>query len=386
MSQDQSAELAALQASVRAFVEGEIAPVANELERGGQIPIELWREMGAVGLFGLGIPEADGGSGGDMLAVLVAWEELAYGSTSVALSTAAHANLCAHNLHRNANPEQRARFLPQLLTGEKIGALALTEPEAGSDAVGILTNARREGDEFVLNGSKTLITNAPNADVFLTYAKTAPERGSKGISAFVLERDLPGLSVSGPIDKMGCKASPTGQVFFNDCRVPAGDLLGEQDRGIEIMMGGLDVERVVMASLPIGGARRCLDLCLSYVREREQFGRPIGEFQLIQAKLADMYTKIEAARLLAHHAATGLDRLARGGKGTEIHKLSAAALLFAGEAGNEVAHEAVQIHGGYGFTDEYEVSRIYRDMRLATLGAGTSEMRRLIIGRELLGK
>ncbi|MDP6538485.1 MAG: acyl-CoA dehydrogenase family protein [Planctomycetota bacterium] len=385
MNQDPTHEHAALRESVRAFVEGEVAPLSDELERTRDIPAALWRKLGALGLFGLGISETEGGSGGDMLAVLLAWEELAYGSTSVALSTAAHANLCAHNLSRNADAEQRARLLPGLLSGERIGALALTEPEAGSDAVGIRTTARRDGDAFVLDGSKTLITNAPCADLFLTYAKTASDRGAKGISAFVVERGSPGLAVSEPIEKMGCKASPTAQVFFNGCRVPAANLIGEEHGGIDVMMGGLDVERVVMSSLPIGGARRCLDLCLRYVREREQFGRPIGEFQLIQAKLADMYTKIEAARQLAHHAAAGLDELERGGKGTRIHKLSAAALLFAGEAGNEIAHEAVQIHGGYGFTDEYEVSRIYRDMRLATLGAGTSEMRRLIIARELLG-
>jgi isovaleryl-CoA dehydrogenase len=374
-----------LQEAVRAFAEAEIRPLAEEMDRTDQFPMQLWPRMGEMGLLGMGVSEAYGGSEGDIWGVVIAGEEIAAASSSVALSMGAHGNLCVYNLFRNGNEAQKQKYLPELCAGTKIGSLCITEPDTGSDAVGMKTLARRDGDHYVLNGSKTWITNAPIADVFIVYAKTRPEAGARGISAFIVERGMPGLSTSQTFHKMGNRGSPTGQVFFENCRVPAENLVGVENMGIAIVMGGLDIERTVFSALSIGLARRAMELSIRYAQERQQFGKPIARFQLIQAKIADMYTQLEAARLMVYRATDELSRMTRGGKGTEIHKRSAAALLFAAETSEKIAYDAVQIHGGNGYSDEYEVSRIYRDVRLGTIGAGTSEIRRLIIAREILG-
>lgn len=370
--------------AVRVFVEREVRPQAAAWDETHAFPGGIWRRMGDLGLLGITLPEAFGGGGADLLTGALVGEELAKGSASLALSYGAHSNLCAYNLARNGTDEQRRRWLPGLCRGDLVGCMALTEPGAGSDAVGITTRAARDGDDFVLNGRKTFITNGPIADVALVYAKTDPAAGARGITAFVIERGTPGFTTSRPIAKMGHRASPTGDLVFEDCRVPAGNVLGAVNGGIAVMMGGLDIERAFFASGAVGLAERALELAVAYARERRQFGRPIASFQLIQAKVADMVTEVEAARLLARRAVVLADRAERGGAGTEVHKVAAAALLFAAETAQRVVDHAVQIHGGYGYCDEYEVSRLYRDVRLFTLGAGTSEIRRLVIAEEVL--
>lgn len=374
-----------LQQTLRAFVEAEIRPRAHAIDRSDAFPAELWPRLAELGLLGIGVPERWGGSEGNLWDAVIMGEELAAGSSGIALSAGAHGSLCVHNLYRNGNDEQRDRYLPDLCAGRTVGSLCITEPDTGSDAVSMTTRAERSGDTYVLNGSKTWITNAPIADVFLVYAKTTPAAGARGISCFIVDRDSPGLETSAPFDKLGCRGSPTGQVWFRDVPVPAENLLGEEDGGIAILMGGLDVERVVFATLPVGQARRAMELSLGYAQQRSQFGRAIGNFQLIQGKLADMYAQIEAARLLVWRSCADAVSMTRGGKGTEVHRRSAAALLFAAEMAERVVSEAVQIHGGNGFSNEFEVSRLYRDAKLGTIGAGTSEVRRLIVARELLG-
>ncbi|MBC7104550.1 MAG: acyl-CoA dehydrogenase family protein, partial [Firmicutes bacterium] len=370
--------------TVYKFMLREVAPITERIDREDYFPLDVWKKIGALGLMGLTVPEEYGGGGQDLLATVLVMEQMSRICPAVALSYGAHAVLCTDTLYHNANEEQRRRYLPGLCSGEKIGCLALTEPNAGSDAVSIQTTARREGDHYLLNGTKMFITNAPVGHVFVVYAKTDKAAGARGISAFIVERDFPGLSVPRKLEKMGHRGSPTGEVVFEDCRVPAANLLGQENRGVAVMMSGLDRERAAVAAIPVGLAQGTLDLALKYAKERVQFGQPIASFQLIQAKLADMYTQIEAARLLTYKAAILADRSERGGKGTEIHKVAAAAILFAGEMATRVALEALQIHGGYGYMLEYPVNRYVRDAKLLEIGAGTSEIRRLVIARELL--
>jgi len=367
-----------IQGSVRRFTKNEIMPIAEQMDQEDYLPEDLFLKFGNLGILGITIPEEYGGAGGDPLSQVLISEELAKGSAGVAISYAAHSNLCAHNLCKNGNEFQRRKYLPHLCTGEKIGALGLTEPEAGSDAMGIQTTAVRDGDIYRLNGSKMFITNGPIADTLLIYTKTANTSGTEAITAFIVERNFEGFSTSNKLKKMGCNSSPTSEVFLDDCIVPAENVLGEENNGVAVMMAGLDIERVVVAGISLGIAEAAFAESLKYSKKRKQFGQPICNFQLIQAKLADMYTGIEAARLLVY------DTAIRSAKEEKLRKESAAAVLFTAEMATRVCLEAVQIHGGYGYMLEFPVNRYLRDAKLLEIGAGTSEIRRLLIARELL--
>jgi len=373
-----------LKDTIYKFMRKEIEPIAEEMDEKDEFPPDLWQKLGALGIMGINIPMKYGGAEAGLLSATVVMEEISRISPAVAVSWGAHATLCADNIARNASQEQRVKYLPALCTGEKIGALALTEPGAGSDAVGIQTTAVRKGDYYVVNGTKTFITNGPIADTAVLYTKTDKAKGPQGITAFILEKGFPGFSVSKKFRKMGNRGSPTGELVFQDCLIPVENMMQAEGQGIRVMMNGLDVERAFYASECVGIAQGAFDLALKYSQERFQFGKPICSFQLIQGKLADMYTGIEAARLLTHKAAIMADSAARGGKGTEVHKLAAAAILFAAETATRIASDAVQIHGGYGYMLEYPVNRFYRDAKLYEIGAGTSEIRRLTVARELL--
>jgi isovaleryl-CoA dehydrogenase len=335
--------------SVRHFMEIEVEPIAEQSDREDKFPDWVWGRMGDMGWLGVTIPENYGGSGFDYLAQTIVGEEMARICPALALSTGAHSNLCSDNLYRNGTEEQRNKCLPPLCSGESIGALALTEPNAGSDAVGIQMRAKKDGDYYILNGTKTFITNGGIADTLIVYTKTDPEKGARGITAFIVEKGFEGTFTSRHIEKMGNRGSPTGELIFGDYRVPKENLLGQENRGISVMMSGLDTERAIFCGLTIGMIRRALELSAEYAKERVQFGQPIGNFQLIQGKLADMYVTLEASRLLAYKAAILAQKSERGGKGTEIHRVAAAAILFSAEAATKAALEAVQIHGGYGY-------------------------------------
>lgn len=373
-----------VQRNVRQFMVKEIEPVSEQIDRDDEFPSGIWQKLGEMGLLGVTIDEQYGGSGFDLLTAVLVMEQIARTCPALAVSYGAHANLCADNLHRNSNEEQKKKYLPGLCSGDLVGCLALTEPNAGSDAVSIRTTAVREGNNYLLNGTKMFITNAPIGDVFLTYAKTDTAKKAKGVTAFIVEKGFPGVSVSRKLDKMGNRGSPTGEMVFEDCRVPAENVIGQVNGGVSVMMGGLDVERAFFAGEPLGLAEGALELALQYSKEREQFGQPISNFQLIKAKLADMYTEIEAARGLVYRAAVMADKMHRGGKGAEVHKVAAAAMLFTAEMATRVANQAVQIHGGYGYMLEFPINRFYRDAKLYEIGAGTSEIRRLVIADELI--
>ncbi|MDE3094496.1 MAG: acyl-CoA dehydrogenase family protein [Chloroflexota bacterium] len=366
-----------LRDTVRSFARRELAPIAADIDRDDAFPPDLFRRLGELGVLGVTVPREYGGAGADLLAGVLVIEQLARASASVALSYGAHANLCVNNLFANGTEEQRRAYLPALCSGECIGALALTEPEAGSDATGITTTAVADGDDFVLNGTKTFITNGSIAGVFVLYAKTDPARGAHGITAFIVERGFPGFSVSRTFDKFGHRGSPTAELRFDDCRVPRRNVLGRVDDGVAVMMRGLDIERVFLAGEPLGIAEEALALAVEYAKQRRQFGQPIGSFQLIQAKLADMYTQVEAARALVYQTAVLAER-------GEVHKEAAAAILFAAEMATRVSLDAMQVHGGYGYMNDLPLGRLIRDAKLVEIGAGTSEIRRLIIGRELV--
>jgi isovaleryl-CoA dehydrogenase len=368
-----------LQATVRRFVHKEVAPVADRMDREDYFPRELFGRLGEHGFLGPTIPAEYEGLGQSYRAQALILEEIARVSPALALSVGAHSNLCADNLYRNGTAAQRQQFLPALATGRAVGALALTEPSAGSDAVSIRTRAERHGDHFILNGSKQFITNGPIADTLLVYAKTKPDQGARGISAFVVTRDTPGFSVSRTLDKMGMRGSPTGELSFQDCRVPAENLVGAEDHGVGIMMGGLNVERAVLSAIPVGIMAECLDRSLEYARQREQFGKKLGRFELIQEKLANMYAQLAASRLLLYQALSAVAQDPRS------HRASATALTVASEASTRVALDAIQIFGGYGYMRDLPLERLARDAKLLEIGAGTSEIRRLLVARELLG-
>jgi isovaleryl-CoA dehydrogenase len=368
-----------LQSAARKLVRKEVAPVADRMDREDYFPRELFRRLGEHGLLGITLHESHGGLGQSYLAQAAVLEEIARVSPALALSVGAHSNLCADNLSRNASEALRERYLPGLASGQQVGALALTEVGAGSDAVALRTTARRKGDAYVLNGTKQFITNGPVADTLLVYAKTAPERGAHGISAFVVPAATAGFSVSRSLDKMGMRGSPTGELAFHDVEVPADHLVGAENEGVAVMMSGLNVERAVLAAIPVGIMAECLERSVAYAREREQFGRKIGSFELIQEKLANMEAALEASRLLMYRALLAVTSDKRSARA------SATALTFASEASTQVALQAIQVHGGNGYMRDLPLERLARDAKLLEIGAGTSEIRRLVVARELLG-
>lgn len=373
-------EIREIQGAARRFVRKEIAPLADRMDRTDELPVGIFPLLGAHGFLGPTVPTTYEGLGQGYLTQAVLLEEIARVSPALALSVGAHSNLCADNLARNGTEAQKTRFLPPLVRGEAVGALALTEPGAGSDAMGLTTRAERRGGRYILNGSKQFITNGPIADTLIVYAKTAPDRGAHGITAFLVARDAPGFSVSRKLDKMGMRGSPTGELAFRDCEVPAENVLGQENEGLRVVMDGLTIERAVLAAIPVGIMEECLELSLGYARTREQFGQKIGRFELIQAKIADMYFDLEASRLLLYRA---LDSV--GGAARTTGRESAAALTFASEASTRVALDAIQIHGGYGYMKDLPLERLARDAKLLEIGAGTSEIRRILVARELLG-
>ncbi|MFN3955815.1 MAG: acyl-CoA dehydrogenase family protein [Pararhodobacter sp.] len=367
------------------YAEAELHPLLARMDDDDWFPDHLIAKLGADGYCGLTVPEALGGAGMDLFSAGLVAEAFGYWNTNAAFIWGPHENLCLNNILRNGTEDQIARFIPDLCAGRKIGALGLTEPGAGSDALGSMAlKAVRDGDDYVLTGRKMFISNGPVADLVLTYAKTAPERGAKGISAFIVETGTPGFSVAQTLNKMGWRGCPTGELVFDGVRVPARNLLGGENMGVAVVMSGLDIERAFLGLPYIGAAQRCLDLSLDYAAMRRQFGRPIGSFQMVQAQLAEMYALIEAARNFAYRALAACDDLVRGegGRG-EIHKLCAASVLFGAEMIAKVTDMAVQIHGGSGFVWETEVNRHYRNAKIASIGGGTNEVRRLIIAEEL---
>ena len=363
--------------TVRQFSSQEIAPRADEIDRTDSFPRDLWPRLGDLGLLGITVSEEYGGSGLGYLAHAVTMEEISRGSASVGLSYGAHSNLCVNQIFRNGSDEQKRRYLPRLISGEDVGALAMSEPDAGSDVVSMALRAEKKGDHYVLNGTKMWITNGPEADTFVIYGKTDPESGSRGITAFLVEKSFSGFHASPKLDKMGMRGSSTSELVFQDCEVPEENVLGGVGEGVRVLMSGLDFERLVLAGGPLGIMQSCLDIVIPYVHQREQFGQPIGEFQLIQAKLADMYTAISASQSYVYAVARAADR------GESSRKDSAGCLLFAAEQATKVALQAVQTLGGNGYLNDFATGRLLRDAKLYEIGAGTSEIRRMLIGREL---
>lgn len=366
-----------LRESVRDFVDHEIAPLAADIDKHDHFPPELWRKMGALGLLGVTVEDAYGGADMGYLEHVIAMEEISRGSASVGLAYGAHSNLCVNQIKRNGSKEQKRRYLPRLISGEHIGALAMSEAGAGSDVVGMRLLAEKQGSSYVLNGTKMWITNGPHADVLVVYAKTSPKMAHKGITAFLVEKGMPGFSTSPKLDKLGMRGSPTCELVFENCAVPEENVLGLIDRGVEVLMSGLDYERLVLSGGPLGIMTACMDVVLPYVHQRKQFGRPIGQFELMQGKLADMYSTWNACKSYVYTVARAADT---GGK---IRKDAASVILFTAEKATWMALEAIQCLGGNGYINEFPTGRLLRDAKLYEIGAGTSEIRRMLIGREL---
>ncbi|WP_431320837.1 isovaleryl-CoA dehydrogenase [Rhizobium sp. YTU87027] len=373
-------EIEALRDSVRRFATERIAPLAAETDSNNSFPMPLWREMGDMGLLGITAEEAYGGAGLGYLAHCVAMEEISRASASVGLSYGAHSNLCVNQISRNGTETQKSRYLPKLISGEHIGALAMSEPGAGSDVVSMKLRAEKRGDSYVLNGNKMWITNGPDADVLVVYAKTDPEAGPRGITAFLIEKTFKGFSTGPKLDKLGMRGSNTCELIFEDCEVPAANVLGTLGGGARVLMSGLDYERVVLSAGPIGIMAACMDVVVPYLHERKQFGQPIGEFQLMQGKLADMYVTMNTARAYVYAVAAACDR------GETTRKDAAGCILYAAEKATLLALETIQALGGNGYTNDYPAGRLLRDAKLYEIGAGTSEIRRMLIGRELFAE
>jgi isovaleryl-CoA dehydrogenase len=373
-------DIEALRDLVRRFAQEKIAPIAAEIDRSNEFPAHLWAELGALGLLGITADPDFGGTGMGYLAHVVAMEEISRASASVGLSYGAHSNLCVNQINRWATPAQKEKYLPALCTGEKVGALAMSESGAGSDVVSLRLRAERRDDRYVLNGTKMWITNGPDAETLVVYAKTDPERHSRGITAFIVEKSMAGFSVAQKLDKLGMRGSNTGELVFSDVEVPFDNVLHEEGRGVEVLMSGLDYERAVLAGGPIGLMAACLDVAIPYVHERKQFGQPIGEFQLVQGKLADMYTTMNAARAYVYAVAAACDR------GQTTRKDAAGCVLFAAEKATQMALDAIQLLGGNGYINDYPTGRLLRDAKLYEIGAGTSEIRRWLIGREIMAE
>lgn len=369
-----------LRGSVADFAQARIAPIAAEIDTSNEFPMDLWRAMGEVGVLGVTVDEEYGGAGMGYLEHVVAMEEISRASASVGLSYGAHSNLCVNQIHRNGNEQQKAKYLPKLVSGENVGALAMSEPGAGSDVVSMKLRADRADGGYVLNGSKMWITNGPDADVLVVYAKTDMAAGSRGITAFLIEKNFDGFSTAQKLDKLGMRGSNTGELVFQDCFVPEVNIVGEVGRGAAVLMSGLDYERAVLSGGPLGIMQACVDIVMPYVHQREQFGQPIGEFQLIQAKLADMYTKMNASKAYVYAVAKACDRE------QTTRKDAAGAILYSAERATEMALDAIQILGGNGYINEYATGRLLRDAKLYEIGAGTSEIRRMLIGRELFSE
>jgi isovaleryl-CoA dehydrogenase len=387
MQFDLGEDVAMLRDSLQQFVAAEITPRAGQIDKTDQFPMDLWRKMGDMGILGVTVSEAYGGAGLGYLAHIVAMEEISRGSASVGLSYGAHSNLCVNQIFRNGTEEQKRQYLPKLISGEHIGALAMSEPNAGSDVVSMKTRAEFKGDRWVLNGSKMWITNGPDADVMVIYAKNDLEAGPRGMTAFLVEKHFKGFSVAQKLDKLGMRGSHTGELVFQDCEVPAENVLGGLGKGVNVLMSGLDFERAVLSGGPLGIMSACMDVVIPYVHERKQFGQPIGEFQLMQGKLADMYSIMMATRAYVYEVGKQCD-LSRDGKidVRSLRKDAAGAILFSAEKATWMAGEAIQCLGGNGYINEYSPGRLWRDAKLYEIGAGTTEIRRMLIGRELFAE
>lgn len=377
MDFDLGEEVDMLRDTVRRFCDAEVAPRAAAIDRNNDFPADLWAKFGNLGVLGLTVPEEWGGAGMGYLAHCVAMEEISRASASVGLSYGAHSNLCVNQIRINGNDAQRAKYLPSLIAGSAVGALAMSEPGAGSDVVSMRLRADKRGDRYVLNGTKMWITNGPEANTLVVYAKTDPEAGPKGITAFLIEKEMPGFSCAQKLDKLGMRGSNTGELVFQDCEVPEENVLGREGGGVAVLMSGLDYERAVLAAGPLGIMQACMDIVLPYVHERKQFGQAIGEFQLMQGKIADMYTVMNAAKSYVYTVAKSCDR------GKISRKDAAGAILYAAEKATWMTLEAIQCLGGNGYINDYATGRLLRDAKLYEIGAGTSEIRRMLIGREL---
>ena len=370
-------DIDSLRASVKRFANDEILPIASEIDSINEFPLSLWTKMGDLGLHGITVPESDGGIGMGYLAHCIAIEEISRASASVGLSYGAHSNLCINQINRWGNQEQKKRYLPNLISGEHIGALAMSEHNSGSDVVSMSLQADKRNDRFVLNGSKMWITNGPDATTIIVYAKTSKDRGSKGITAFLIEKEMVGFSTGKKLDKLGMRGSNTCELLFENCEVPYENVLGEEGKGASVLMSGLDFERVVLAAGPLGIMAAAMDSVVPYVRERQQFGKPIGQFQLIEGKIADMYTTLNASRSYVYTVAKSCDL------GNVTREDAAGCILYAAEKATQIALDAIQCLGGNGYTNDYSVGRLLRDAKLYEIGAGTSEIRRMLIGREI---